>query len=123
MDFNDSFVLLLTCCSSRVAFRPFINRERPRPSYFPTPATILLTFAARLRRFCQFLVSRGWIRNLAVRCPDVGLDFCLVAIFGAKGSKGFTRKSKEVLLLGRGIAGEGGTAPQESLFDKEEVAR
>ena len=84
MDFNDSFVLLLTCCSSHVAFRPFINRERRRPSYFPVPATIFLTFAARLRRFCPFLVSRGWIRNLAARCPEVGLEFCSVAIFGAK---------------------------------------
>ena len=72
MDLNDSFVLLLTSCSSRVASRPFINRERRRPSYFPTPATILLTFAARLRRFCQFLVSIGWIRNLAI--SDLGVQ-------------------------------------------------
>ena len=94
MDFNDSFVLLLTCCSSHVAFRAFINRERRGPSYFPTPATIFLTFAARLRRFCPFLVSRGWIRNLAARCPEVGLDFCSAAIFGAKSSKCLTRKSR-----------------------------
>ena len=55
MDFDDSFVLLLTCCSSHGVVRPFINRERRLPSYFPTPATMLLTFAARLRRFCQLL--------------------------------------------------------------------
>ena len=87
MNFNDSYVILLTCCSSHVAFRPFINRGRQLPSYFLTPATILLPFAARLRWFCPFLVSRGWGRNLAARCPEVGLDFCSVAIFGAKGSK------------------------------------
>ena len=41
----------------------------------------LLIFEVSRRRIRNFvLVSRGWVGHLTVKCPEVGLDFCVLTM-------------------------------------------